>query len=334
MPIKGLSEIVRLPRLGKVRLGIRQEGDRGPYPAATDHFVCPEAVQKVFGEKPKELRVMFPTEDESQWAAQYLKCYSASRGLICRGDGEMAIARVDAATGEIATKDAAHTELRPIGLREVPCDPEGCPRYRKAQCRRVMCLQFLLPDCPGFGVYQLTTSSFFSIVNVNSAIKAIRGICGRISMLPLFLKLVDRAVQPEGRQKTVRVLQLTAPYTPAEMQKYAQTPPSRVLLPPPADTEAPDDLFPQEVLEDAEGVGEIPSLDEARFQIWETVRSRMRDLEVTGGQVARWFRKHYQVEAAREDFASASPPEKFTAAMLSRFGEALALYEAGHYGGR
>ena len=31
-----------------------------------------------------------------------------------------------------------------------------------------MNLQFLLPDCPGFGVYQLDTSSFHSMNNINS----------------------------------------------------------------------------------------------------------------------------------------------------------------------
>ena len=53
-PIKGISEIVRLPRLGKIRLGIKEEGADGKlYPTPTDYFVCPDEVKKVFGEKPK-----------------------------------------------------------------------------------------------------------------------------------------------------------------------------------------------------------------------------------------------------------------------------------------
>ena len=94
-PIKGISEIVRLPRLGKIRLGIKKENDDGnSYPLPTDYFVCPDEVKKVFGEKPKELRVMFPTENSEQWASQYLRCYSASGSLICRGDRETAVARL------------------------------------------------------------------------------------------------------------------------------------------------------------------------------------------------------------------------------------------------
>jgi len=81
MSIKGVSDVVRLPRLGKIRLGIKKETDSGtPYPTPTDYFVCPEEVRKVYGEKPRELRIMFPTDDELQWASQYLKCYSATRG--------------------------------------------------------------------------------------------------------------------------------------------------------------------------------------------------------------------------------------------------------------
>ena len=83
MPIKGLSEIVRLPRLGKIHLGVKKKNNEGvSYPIPTDYFVCPEEVRKVFGEKPKELRVMFPTEDATQWASQYLRRYSRNGGRL------------------------------------------------------------------------------------------------------------------------------------------------------------------------------------------------------------------------------------------------------------
>ncbi|MBM3301375.1 MAG: hypothetical protein FJY85_15660, partial [Deltaproteobacteria bacterium] len=115
MPIKGVTEVVRLPRLGKIRLGIKRENASGvPYPCPTDYFVCPPEVKKVFGVKPRELRIMFPTDDETQWASQYLRCYSASRGLICRGDGETAVAKTDVLTGELAIRESADTELKEV----------------------------------------------------------------------------------------------------------------------------------------------------------------------------------------------------------------------------
>jgi hypothetical protein len=66
MAIKGVTDVVRLPRLEKVRLGIKVQGDKNPYPRPVDYFVCPPEVQKVYTEKPRELRIMFPTEDESR----------------------------------------------------------------------------------------------------------------------------------------------------------------------------------------------------------------------------------------------------------------------------
>ena len=325
MAIKGVSDVVRLPRLGKIRLGIKKETDNGtPYPSPTDYFVCPAEVKKVFGEKPKELRIMFPTNDQSQWASQYLRCYSASRGLICRGDGESAVARIDTKTGEIATRDAEDTELR-----EVVCSPHNCTFYQRGQCRRVMNLQFLLPDCPGFGVYQLDTSSFHSIVNVNSSLELISGICGRLSMIPLSLKLVEQEVQPEGRRKTVRVLSLTAPYTLTEIQKYAQIPPGQTLLLPPPDSEAPDDLFPDEILETKESTKDTAQMDEELVWLWDKAKSKIWQFDIQDSQIANWFQRNYRIEAALSDFDSPLPPAKFTAEQLQRFCKAIEHYAAG-----
>ncbi len=322
MAIKGVSEVVRLPRLGKIRLGIMKENDEGtPYPQPTDHFVCPEAVRRLFGDRPKRLRVMFPTEDSRQWASQHLKCYSASRQLVCRGDGEMAVARIDLASGELATHDPLATELRETG-----CRPETCRHYQEKHCRRVMSLQFLLPDCPGFGVYQLDTSSFYSIVNVNSALELIRGVCGRVAMIPLSLRLVEQDVQPDGLHKRAHVLSLTAPHTLVGIQKYAQVPPGRALLElPPPDGEAPDDLFPDEVL-GAERSGPKacgPAADAELLQLWDRARRRVRQVEAQDFQIADWFQRSYGVDVGLGDFEASLPPCRIKVGHLSGFLDAL-----------
>jgi hypothetical protein len=256
---------------------------------------------------------MFPTDEQAQWASQFLRCYSASRGLICRGDGEMAIARIDIRTGEIATREAAETELR-----EVTCNPAKCVYYQKAHCRRVMNLQFLLPDCPGFGVYQLDTSSFNSIVNVNSSLELIRGICGRLSMIPLSLKIVEQEVQPEGKKKTVRILSLTAPYSLVEIQRYAQLPPGRALLLPAPDSEAPDDLFPDEVLKQTPAsIGQ--QHDEELIHLWDKAKRLVWQIDMQNYQVAHFFAKYHHIEADLKDFQSPLPPAKFTVENLTDF---------------
>ena len=315
MAIKGVSEVIRLPRLGKIKLGVRRENEEGiSYPVPTEYFVCPDEVKKVFGDKPKELRIMFPTEDEKQWSSQYLRCYSASRGLICRGDGEMAVARVDVRTGGIASKESAETELR-----EITCNPAKCAYYQKAQCRRVMNLQFILPDCPGFGVYQLDTSSFFSIVNVNSCLELIQGVCDRLSMIPLSLKLADKEVLVEGKTKTVRVLNLTAPYSLIEIQKYAQIPPGRVLLLPAPDSEAPDDLFHNEAPGPVEPAKRTPGSNKALTELWTKVKSKVWQLDIRDNQIADWFKRNYHLDVRLSDFDLIDPPSQVTTESLEHF---------------
>ena len=322
MPIKGVTGVVRLPRLGKVRLGVKKENASGiSYPCPTDHFVCPEEVKKVFGEKPKELRIMFPTDDQTQWASQYLRCYSALRGLVCRGDGETAVAKIDTRTGEIANRDSVETEMK-----EITCNPAKCTFYQVARCRRVMNLQFLLPDCPGFGVYQLDTSSFYSIVNVNSSLELIRGTCGRLSMIPLSLKLVEQEVQPEGKKKTVRVLSMTAPYSLVEIQRYAQVPPGQVLLLPPPDNEAPDDLFPDEILGKEEPAKTILGSDKDLMLLWDRVKSKVWQMNMQDYQVSNWFQKNCNLDVHITDFDLLTPPNRIKAEYLENFLKTLERY--------
>ena len=316
MAIKGVSDIVRLPRLGKIRLGIKKETDTGiNYPLPTDYFVCPEEVKKVFGEKPKKLHIMFPTDDETQWASQYLRCYSEAGNLICRGDGETAVAKVETINREAGSKGETISKLL-----EMPCNPDRCPCYRQGYCHRVMNLQFLLPDCPGFGVYQLDTSSFYSIVNINSSLELIRGVCGRLTMIPLSLKLVEQEVMVEGKKKPVWVLSLTTSCSLAEIQRYAQTPPGQVLLLPTPDSEAPDDLFPPEILRKEKAVTDDQRL---LVSLWTKVKSKIWQLDVLDTQIYDWFKRNYRIDVRLSDFDLLTPPPQVTLESLERFLKAL-----------
>ena len=246
-PIKGLSETRRLPRLGKIRLGVKVANQSGAeYPRAVDYFVLPDELKAQFGEKPKELPIMFLTDDEPE---QWYKAYSKSRGLICRGDGERAMALVDVETGDIASRDSKATELR-----DVPCNTKTCPIYQKKQCKGIMNLQFYVRGTDMLGVYQLDTSSVNSIVNINSSLSMLRSISGRQSMIPVTLVVEPREVQPEGKKKTVWVLQLHI--NMAEAQDAAQRrlgAPVVHALPPPETDQAPDDMYTDD------GVADDPS---------------------------------------------------------------------------
>lgn len=252
MPIEGLSNRAKIPRLGKIHLGIKATTDKQgrpvEYPKAVDFFVCPDEVKEVYGDQPKELDIMFPVEDPEIFAPQYLKAYSLSQGLICRGDGRIAKRKIDISTGSIITSDTKSWEWH-----EVICDPQECEIYLKKSCKQVMNLLFLLPKVPGLGAWQVDTSSYHSIVNINSMVKLLKGILGRCSMIPLTLVLAPQEVSPQGTtKKTVHVLDIKQNIKLADLAKHALLPPTQVLLPEVSDEEIPEDLYPTGVLETTE----------------------------------------------------------------------------------
>lgn len=234
MPIKGLSdpEKRRLPRVGKIHLGIKAKNDKGiEYPKAVDYFVFPEGYPQyqelvdTFGEKPKELRIMIPLEDEERFASQYYRCYSKTRGLICKGDGETAMRMVDTQTGALADRDS-----RAVEMRETSCQGRECPDYQSKKCRELMNLQFLLPEITGLGVWQIDTSSINSIRNINSAVSMLKAVYGRVSMMPLILAMEQIEVtDPEGKKKKVWVLNLKSPDSMIEAAKRAMQEPLKLI---------------------------------------------------------------------------------------------------------
>jgi len=248
-PIEGVSDIRRMPRLGKIRLGIKVETEgKNPYPRATDYFVVPDEIKTYTGDRPKKLSIMFPTDKVDEFAQQWLRCYSFTQGLICKGDGHKATRKIDVDTGDIARHTTAEWVFKDWG-----CDPDTCEQYSEKQCRRVMNLLFFIPDVPGVGVWQLDTTSFYSIVNINSCVDLIRRLCGRIAFIPLNLSLESLEVSPAGiKKKTVHILAIRSDVKLADMQKLGMVPPEKIMLPALEEEEAPADLFPEEKLTEAE----------------------------------------------------------------------------------
>ncbi len=328
MPIEGVSEVVRLPRLGKIHLGIKitKEGTGTQYPKPTDYFIVPPEVARVYGEKPAELEVMFPTEDADQFAQQWLRAYSLTQGLVCKGDGIAARRKVDTRTGAIASHETKEWEWH-----ETACNPQECPEYTGKRCRRVLNLQFLLPRVPGLGCYQIDTSSFYSIVNINSMIKMLKGVFGRCSMIPLTLALGPIEVSPPGlSKKTVYIMYIKKDIKLSELAQIAQLPPARVLLPEPETEQPPEDLFPDEILiehgQAANPTGdEIPMIDEEQLKGWQIVKGTVKELGLTESQVSKWF-EHYGIEASLADFGKDFPPSQLSRAVLSHFQTSLDAY--------
>jgi len=248
MPIKDQS--IKLPRLGKVHLGKKvQSGSGAEHPQATDYFVVKtdnstpgahaEAFKAVYPGEPNELDIMFGTEDVDELASLFYRYY-ARGGLVCRGDGSRALARIDQTTGALVGKDSRPED---VVLRDVSCD-ENCPKRQGGRCKPVLCLQYLLPKVMGLGTWQTDTSSFHSIRNIMSQLELIKGLLGRISLVPLKLRLVPLTVQPLGLpKKVVHVLQLQVEATLFELRRQTLAlPMPQVALAALDDAEEPGDL--------------------------------------------------------------------------------------------
>jgi len=178
--IKDISDRRRLPRMGKIRLGIKKISKTSgkEFPSETDYFVCPEEVQKKFGEKPKELPIMFPIEDRETVFPQSYKFYGQSRGLKCIGNGETAI--------EFGEDGGVE--------RECPCEKLD------GDCQRRAHLMVLIPKVSLAGVYQIDLGSYHSIVDINSGIDYIRAMVGRFSWVPLVLSREPRETHGSGKK--------------------------------------------------------------------------------------------------------------------------------------
>lgn len=229
MPIKGLTGVSKFPRAGKFHLGEKRLSEKTgrEYPVAVDYFVYPEEYREVltdiYGPKPRALSIMFPVDDINVVAPQWYKRYS-SAGLICRGDGEVAVQRNDEGI-----------------MEEIECPGVNCPYYESRQCRHILNLLFLIPQLISEGVFQLDTSSYHSIVNINSSINYIRALTGgRLAMIPLTLRIAPKEVRPGGKRMITHVLELrpARQFGLEELHKYIDShaaPPAAIPEPDTAD---------------------------------------------------------------------------------------------------
>lgn len=184
--IAGLSAIRRLPRLGKIRLGIKVKNSKGiEYPKDVDYFVVPPEIQAVYGEKPKELDILIPCADPTLYFPQSLKWYKGAR-LVCRGNGETAT-RIDEGTGNMFEMACPCEQLH---------DPQANP---KGPCRPRANLMVILPRVSMGGCWQCDSGSTNNIININSTLAWVESMLGRVAWVPLSLKRVPTKIQtPDG----------------------------------------------------------------------------------------------------------------------------------------
>lgn len=190
MTIKGVSDQIRLPRKGIIKIGEKDE--KKGFPKALDHFVGPKEFHEKFGLEPKEIPILFPFDSVVKNYDESLKAYKSGGKLFCRGDGE------------IATRSDGKG-----GMLEMECPFYECAYFKKKECKQVGVLSFLIPEISITGAYQIWTSSRSSMENLRSTLTQLYSMFEKLSGIPMKLRVVMQKARPWVPGKDGEVKQIT-----------------------------------------------------------------------------------------------------------------------------
>ena len=190
-----------LPRLGNIRLGIKKISSRGKeYPSEVNYFVVPPEVAAVYGENPKELHIIFPSEDVEMVAPRAYRWYG-SKILKCKGNGEVALCyRSELTDGHklLSGENESGDKHEQVGVK---CP---CPLLKSKECSIVLDLMVMLPRVSLGGVYQISTRSINNIRRVDDYLSFLQQTFGRFAKLPIRLTR-EMAETPYINEKDERI---------------------------------------------------------------------------------------------------------------------------------
>lgn len=251
--IKGLSETIRMPRLGKIRLGAKvlKKGSGGgtEYPVELPFFLLTDEVAKVHGgstahsgdtahdgnalvERAKELGVTRKDvldfiKDNAHRLAETLpvmipvedetKAFPQAYKMYGSSIGLKCIGN-----GEAAQKRVG--ESKTWENVECPCSNMKTDENPKGACSRVAHLQVMLPMVSAGGVYQIDIGSINSIIDINSSIVYIRTLLGRVAMVPLVLRRVPTETHHGGKKQIHYTCKVEIAYTLSEINSIRANP--------------------------------------------------------------------------------------------------------------
>ena len=120
-----------------------------------------------------------------------------------------------------------------------------CPYVKcaKPQCGMTGTLQVLVPEIPGAGVWQISTGSFNSIVNLNGCIEYVKAVCGRFHMIPLTLERREQTITHDGKARKHHVLHINMDIRLKDLQAYALIQPEKIMLELPAPEDDKKDIM-------------------------------------------------------------------------------------------
>jgi hypothetical protein len=236
MPIKNVSDIRRITRGGYLRLGRKVESQRKRgvmYPEKSDHFIADfedkrleQVFHDLYGNEPKRITVSFASDDPDVIFPQWFKCYGASTGLKCKGDGAQAQRIIDGDMHEVECPGPAECDF---SLENGSGGKPGC--------KRIGSLQFFIRGLPGIQVFQINTTSFNSIVNLNTGIDLLRTLRRGRGIFGVWvdLLLVPQDAQAGGKKVNIFVLKLDIPVDLDQALSLTSVLEGPIALPPPGE---------------------------------------------------------------------------------------------------
>lgn len=216
MAIQTIEQKMSSPILGTIRLGIRQEAKSGSkYPKTVPHFVLTDApdVARVYGDDPKEIDIIFISEDIEMNIPTWLMWFGAGvrdkdgnmKGgkLLCKGNGP----DVEGRPGSAQFYSKRDPKTGDIPSR--PCHGEQCPDWLDKngarQCKPAMKVLCVLPLVSPYGVYEINTNSWNSIRSFHEQLSWIKTLKGNISLLPFKIVREEENIKyldkTEGKEK-------------------------------------------------------------------------------------------------------------------------------------
>ena len=254
-----LPDTDRLPRVGKIRLGeaiptgkTDRYGEAVTRPTALEHFrvvadesgiTSAEAAESFlarYGEAPTVIRAQLAGATPEDVMEGAYRLYGTGK-LKRKCDGQECDERTK--TG---------------GWQTLPCVCAGLAEDSKDRCKLSFTINLFLPDVRGFGVWQVETGSEISVRRMTAWLRLMHDVRSRqggdLWLVEFELGLVPVQVAPDGKAKTVYVLDPRTIATPREVLSAGLAPVAALEAGPENPAPAAD--------EDAEAVDGDPERDD------------------------------------------------------------------------
>jgi hypothetical protein len=244
--------------------------------------------------------------------------------LKCIGNGKTA-----ECTEEQFTQGLEVTGKNNKDLPVVKCLARNCKfaitneKSTSKECKASGILSVDILPLGGLGVWQVTTGSFNSIVNINSCIRSIIKKYGRAHALPLVLERRPQITTYQGKKTTHYTLHINTDKSITEMVRTAQIAPERVLIEAygteVAALPAPEEIMDSETVQETDKAITVnhPPVDSENFKLSEVAEAahasvKLNEAAMESEQILNQNDIQTAVDKIKEDVKKypADSPEK------------------------